>query len=155
VFATDDQLSTFLDVLLKPQDGATRPAWWAEAITRANASAYADLLSVLGGRGLSAAQIAGFSRGQEWQLQQALYYLALWGRIDTPINGQDLDKLDRREAWAKDVLTDADGAPVTAAGTVVAGVGHGTMETATEKQRRLCAEQRQRERGGPLEYFNW
>jgi hypothetical protein len=164
---TVDDVAARLRVYVKPNIDDTVPAWYASSQVLADAlqSANNEIVAALGARGFSASQAQAWFRYTEYQADLSLWWI---GVKASALNEERLDvgqllKLDRRWELTPNpkgdvpaqALIDSNGVPIAPAAAPVAGVGHGRCEDTAERQRRLAAEQRQRERGGPLEYFPW
>lgn len=96
MFINDNDLNARLDILLKPKDGnVVRPAWWPQAVTDSNSSAYQTIVSALAVRGFSPAIITAWVRGAEYQIDIGLYYLGLKGSVNEAYDTKDLPKTNR------------------------------------------------------------
>ena len=106
MFVTDTELKARVASLMSVAPSGLA-AKWDMIVRDSNRAAYNEIVGVLSGRGYTAAQIAAWVRGEEFEADIGLYWAlvkggGLEGYSDTFIN-----KLDRREELAEvDVVVD-------------------------------------------------
>jgi hypothetical protein len=104
LFVTAAQIKSRLaDVLQQLTGSAELKGWWESIVNDAALSAYNDIAAALAGRGFTAAQIAAWDAGLDFQVSIGLWYALVKGGA-TKNWGPDakayLDSLDRRAELA-------------------------------------------------------
>ncbi len=123
-FVTDAEVKSALADILA-QDVSALVSKWDGIITRANASAYQDILSALGARGYTTAQIAAWLRGPEFNLDIALFWCLVHGGASLNYDDRFIKLLDRRGELATVAVIDA--AAAVDSPDDVSPVGQGDM----------------------------
>lgn len=82
--------------LLKKTGSATIPAAISGNITGYNQKAFDEICGVLSGRGFSEANIAGWDRGTEFNLDLACWWAINDAGVTETFDPEELNKLDRR-----------------------------------------------------------
>jgi hypothetical protein len=106
-FVTDSQLKTRIAAQLK-QDSSSLPTYWDTIITDARNSAYREIQAALLQRGYTAAQIAAWDRGAEFEIDIGLFWALVKG---AGMKGEDIkfiQLLDRRKELAVVDVTNSD-----------------------------------------------
>lgn len=88
--------------LLKNASVADLPAWWTTIITNAQLRAYNEIFAALSGRGFTAAQIAAWDRGPEFEGNMTCYYALMAGGAAESIDEKALASLDRSKELTGD-----------------------------------------------------
>jgi len=97
MFATDDQLKSYLKDVMAKQPAAALLPHWDQIVTRSNISAYNDIVSRFARRGYSKAQIDRWDRGLEYQLDIGVWYcLQKLATMQPEYHTQSLQWFDRR-----------------------------------------------------------
>lgn len=126
-FITDAQLKTQLAAALKLASSASLPVGWDDIIAKSNLAAYQTIVAKLSGRGYTAAQIAGWDQGAEFNTDIGLFWCLVKG---AGLHGNDptfINKLDRRaELDTCDVMV---GGVLQSPGSGLQVVGFGNLDT--------------------------
>jgi hypothetical protein len=115
-FLEDADIKIRLMGILKLDSSEPVPQWWGPMISGASAAAWGEILSYLGGRRYTPAQILAWNRGPEYQMHIALYWLGLEGTVTREYDTADLPKLDRRKELETVFITDESGTPIFPSG---------------------------------------
>jgi len=104
-FVADSVVQARVAAALKRSGGVadvTGNVAWPVIITAANTAAYNEIVTRLTARGFSAAQIAAWDRGVEYETKIALYWSLLEGGA---LDGYDDRSLREMKAWIKELDT--------------------------------------------------
>lgn len=107
------------------------PPQWSSIAQQNQARAYNMIVSVLSGRGFTAAQIAAWDRGTEFELDMAIFFsLQRGGSLATSLDDKFLKTFDRRDEL-KEVIYTTGGSVADPQGT--AGLPNvGDMDTSED-----------------------
>lgn len=124
-FLQDQELKDALAAVLK-QKTADLSDNWDRVIVRANAMAWADIVSVFGKTGYAPFQVRAYwSEGNAAQTTLGLFWALAEGGGLHRYEGTAIDRLDLIKRYENLALYDADGVLVLPLG----GVGHGALKT--------------------------
>lgn len=130
-FITAAQLEDAVLVRLGQSATTTPPTSLTAVVTDSVEDAYQEILTVLTGRGYTAAQIAGWDRGAEYNRKIGVCLSLTNLGVNHEVDEQRLDRVCKCREELNEVLILVDGVLVEPSGDSAA-VGHGTMDTATD-----------------------
>lgn len=84
MFITDTQLAAYLKSALQKPDADFTTGYWPALVTQANLQAYNEILGRLAERGYSAAQIAAWDRGAEFQKALGAFFALTIVKANNP-----------------------------------------------------------------------
>ena len=139
-FITDAQLTASVQPVLKLAPSEQPGAWLPQAVTDANAAAWADIQAALGQRGYLVADVMKWAAGPAWQTRLGLCtFIITTGALtplDASIAGMAKEVLCLRDQLASVVLTDVNGALILPSGPPAMPVSTGDMLSRQEAANR-------------------
>ncbi len=105
-FVTDAALKSYVAGLLH-KDPAGLPGFWDAIISAANTKAYGEIRRRMLGQGYSAAQLAAWDDGVEFELDVGAYWAFVHGALGEAVDDKLIKQLDRREEMASIIVTNA------------------------------------------------
>jgi hypothetical protein len=132
-FLTDDNIEDALVAMLKLESAADLPDYAPEVIPKAHAAGYNEIVRRLSARGFTAAQIAAWDSGDEFERDLSLFWcLVKMATLRANLDQTVFQALDRR-AELKDVPVTNGNVALRPSGGI-ASVGRGDMNQSTEGQ---------------------
>lgn len=114
--------------ILKEADVANLEPRWDRQIPRAISTAYADLTGTLLGKGYTIEQLDQWDNREQFNRQQALFWLYTESGLGIGNDDKEINKLDRRKELAESTTIMINGVPVAPGSTdSVGGVGGGLI----------------------------
>lgn len=98
-FIADTDLLITIAAALKNKDGVQALAdtpYWSQIATEANEQAYNEIATRLSARGFTAAQIAAWDRGEEWERKLGLYFALTEAALTDDYSDKYIAKLKER-----------------------------------------------------------